>query len=189
MIHLRDYLNGSCWNFRETRMSAFCPQSSRQIIITAETVGRSSVSVVSGVREAHLMQYVLHHAMHRGREPTLALEQWIWTYWVSSGMRTGWGRHWRPPRRRAAGVTGSGRSVRKTGRRAPSARSGCRLSDCFLETHTHIYRHRRGNNRQASFSCSPTLKRHPARTRLMAVLTEQHLLKWRENKSELMLEF
>lgn len=40
-------------------------------------------------------------------------------------------------------MTDSGTSVRKTGRRAPSARSGCRLSDCFLETHTYIYRHRR----------------------------------------------
>lgn len=36
-------------------------------------------------------------------------------------------------------MTGSGRSARKTGRRAPSATSGCRLSDCFLETHTYIH--------------------------------------------------
>lgn len=80
----------------------------------------------------------LSHAGHPGWEPTLALVQWTWTYWVSSGTRTGWGRLWRPPHRRAAGVTGSGRSARKTGRRAPSVRSGCRLSDCFLETHTYI---------------------------------------------------
>lgn len=78
------------------------------------------------------------HAGHPGWEPTLALVQWTWTYWVSSGTRIGWGRLWRPPHRRAAGVTGSGRSARKTGRRAPSVRSGCCLSDCFLETHTYI---------------------------------------------------
>lgn len=83
------------------------------------------------------------------------------TYWASSGMRTGWCRLWRPPRRRAAGATGSGRSARKTGRRAPSARSGCRLSDCFLKTHTHIYRHRRGDNGQAGFSWTPTTPTSP----------------------------
>lgn len=63
-------------------------------------------------------------------------------------------------------MTGSGRSVRKTGRRAPSARSGCHLSDCFLETHTYIYRHRRGKkggkNGQADFSyANPPKKETP----------------------------
>lgn len=55
-------------------------------------------------------------------------------------------------------MTGSGRSARKTGRRAPSERSGCRLSDCFLETHTYIYRHRKGKRKksgQAGFSYPP----------------------------------
>lgn len=45
-------------------------------------------------------------------------------------------------------MTGSGRSVRKTGRRAPSVRSGCCSSDCFLETHTYIYRHRKGKKEE-----------------------------------------
>lgn len=62
-------------------------------------------------------------------------------------------------------MTGSGRSVRKTGRRAPSARSGCHLSDCFLETHTYIYRHRRGEkggkNGQADFYPDPPKKETP----------------------------
>lgn len=93
----------------------------------------------------------------QGWEPTLALMQWTWTYWVSSGTRIGWGRLWRPPHRRAAGVTGSGRSVRKTGRRVPSARSGYRLSDCFLETHTYIYKHRRAIMGRLASSIHPPL--------------------------------
>lgn len=52
-------------------------------------------------------------------------------------------------------MTGSGRSERKTGRRVPSARSGCCLSDCFLETDTHIYKHRRANDVQAGFADNP----------------------------------
>lgn len=53
-------------------------------------------------------------------------------------------------------MTGSGRSVRKTGRRVPSARSGCHLSDCFLETHTYIYRHRKGKRKKMGRLASPT---------------------------------
>ena len=70
-------------------------------------------------------------------------QQRTWTYWASSGMRIGWGRLWRPPHRKVAGGTGSGRSVRKTGHMAPSVTSGCCSSDCFLETYTyiHIYIH------------------------------------------------
>lgn len=106
------------------------------------------------------------HAGHRAWEPTLALVQWTRTYWVSSGMRIGWGRLWRPPHRRAAGVTGSGRSARKTGRRAPSARSGCHLSDCFLETHTyiHIQTQKREEKKcgQAGFSYHPPFPPPPS---------------------------
>ncbi len=109
---------------------------------TSEPLSKSQ----PGVRDALVMQYFF--IMQGIRAGSLLLVQWTWTYWVSSGMRIGWGRLWRPPHRRAAGVTGSGRSVRKTGRRAPSARSGCRLSDCFLETHTYIYRHRKGKRKK-----------------------------------------
>lgn len=111
-----------------------------------------------------------------------ALLQWTWTYWVSSRTRTGWGRLWRPPRRRVAGVTGSGRSVRKTGRRAPSARSGCHLSDCFLETHTYIYRHRRG--KKGGKWAGWRLLRHPPQKGDPREQSQKDHLLWRK-KSEL----
>lgn len=66
------------------------------------------------------------------------LQQRAWTYWASSRRRIGWARLWRPPHRKVASGTGSGRSVRKIGHMAPSVMSGCWLSDCFLETHTYI---------------------------------------------------
>lgn len=69
-------------------------------------------------------------------------------------------------------MTGSGRSVRKTGRRAPSARSGCHLSDCFLETHTYIYRHRRGKKGgEMGRLTSPTPT--PQKRRPQATITER----------------
>lgn len=79
--------------------------------------------------------------------PLLHWQQWTWTYWASSRMKIGWGRLWRPPHRKVAGGTGSGRSVRKTGHMAPSVTSGCCLSDCFLETDTYIDRQREGERK------------------------------------------
>lgn len=74
-------------------------------------------------------------------------------------------------------MTGSGRSARKTGRRAPSARSGCRLSDCFLETHTyiHIQTQKREEKKKMGRLASPIPS--PQKASQDQTITEDHLLR------------